>query len=239
VDAAFAAADSSTADVLVIGSDSGDKRPCLVVEPGVGGGPRQALLRDSPVALSLRDRIRRDAPALSVRDGDTVWVEDCRQGAALAKAEHGARLRVQIVDWLLQPASHADVPQLLAAALRVLGGRPGELIAQAGQPIALRSGWVDVAVSAVGAGMTASLLPADGVLHATFGAPGAVTLATPAGKTTVHVLPAVAAREGSGNVVDPALESRGGDGAWLPWLLALLLIVLCCDVYLFHRGRLP
>lgn len=238
VDAGFAKAEAANAEVLVTGADSDERRPCLVVEPGVGGGPRQALLHDSPVALSLRDRIRRNAPALPVRDGDSVWVEDCSQGGALAKAERSDRLRVRIVDWLLQPATHADVPLLLASALRVLGGRPRELLAPAGQPFAVDAGWSDAAVTASGA-VAATLLPADGVLHASSAVPGAMTLALPAGTATVHVLPVVTAIEAGRNADAPVFDGRGGDGAWMPWLLALLLIVLCLDVYLFHRGRLP
>jgi hypothetical protein len=173
-----------------------------------------------------------------VRAGDTVWVEDCNQGGALAKAERGDRLRVRIVDWLLQPSSHADVPLLVAGALRVLGGRPRGLLVPAGQPLIVPVGWADASVPVSGAS-AATLLPADGALCVTSAVPGAIALATPAGRTYVNVLPVTTASDSGDAAPAPLLDGRGGDGAWMPWLLALLLIVLCCDVYLFHRGRLP
>jgi hypothetical protein len=239
VDADFAESDEERAEVLVTAIDPDDRRPCLVVGPGTGAGPRQALPGDAlPVALSLRDRIRRDAPALPVRAGDCVWIEDCRQGGALAKAEaRDGRLRVSIVEWLLQPATHADVPLLIAGALRALGGRPRELLAPAGQPVAIPDGFAGTVAAASGATL-AKMLPASGQLRSVFPRAGTVTLTAPAGSTQVHVLPVAAARASDG-AADPALENRGGDGTWLPWLLALLVVILCIDGWLFHRGRLP
>lgn len=236
VDAELRAVDDvAAADVLVTTADVDDARPCLVLAAGVGGGARMATLEAaSPVALSLRDRQPREAAALAVVDGATVWVEDRDTGEPLVQAwRRDGRLRVAVVDWLLAPATHADVPVLLGSALQLLGGRPAMKLAIAGAPLRLPA---VIAAAADCAGE--QLLPNDGGYSVQFAAAGAETLHTPAGEVRVMVLPAMAAASGA-VADDPELETRGGDGSLLPWLAALLLLLVAVDAFLFHRGRLP
>ncbi|MBM4060567.1 MAG: hypothetical protein FJ265_05660, partial [Planctomycetes bacterium] len=149
----------AAADVVVAGTAAPDGPPRLVLTAGAGGGPRRAVATAaSPVDLSLRDRARRDAAALPDLAGARVWIADAAQGGALVAATADAgRLCVHAVDWLLQPATHADVPVLLSAALRALGGRPELPCGIAGQPLAVPAAFPVPAVRG-------ALLPVDGAL---------------------------------------------------------------------------
>src|SRR5690606_10620424 len=204
-----------------------------------GGGPREPrVTAEAPCALSLRDRVRRDAPALAAREGATVWVVDEAQGDALAFAARapGGAPRVRIVSWLLQPATHADVPVLLDTALQVLTGAPRAALAAPGEPVVLAAGLADAAFARGDGGV---VLPAGGRATAVFETRGAHGLDGPAGRAAVHVVdarvPAPPSAAGAGDDLDP----RGGSGALAPWLLALLFAVLLAEAILFHRGRLP
>lgn len=236
VDPGLRAASAAAADVLVQAHDGDEARPCLLLDAGSGGGARAAeLMSDSPVALSLRDRVRRDAPALAAVADATVWVEDRAQGAPLVQAERrGERYRVRIVDWLLQPATHADVPVLLGAALHQLGARPRQRLAIAGMPLMLPAMFAD---ATAGSG-DVRLLPADGSYRLQWGTPGLQQLHTPTGVVDVQVLAAAAAGPGVAAAA-PQASARGGDGSLLPWLAALLFLLVTLDAILFHRGRLP
>lgn len=219
------APDLAGADVLVVAAERADEpRPQLVITPGVGTGPRRAVATDAaPVALSLRDRARAAGPALPPLPGARTWFADAAQGDALVAAtatESPAQRRIHIVDWLLQPVTHADVPVLLSAALRALGGRPETAFALVGQ-LAASPAHFPVAVQRGG------LLPVGGSTPAQS---GAVTELAPVG------LPAIAAPL----VPAPAaLAERGDSGSWVPTLLLLLVLLLTVDAVLFHRGRLP
>lgn len=230
---------AEAAELIVAGSDaSDDPRPRLVLSPGVGAGRRQPLLAAGcPVGLSLRDRQRRDAPALALPAGAKVanWIDDAAQAAVLAAATvEGSRQRVHIVDWLLEPLSHADVPLLLATALHQLGGRPGMRIAVEGQPLALPMGLPGVVTSD---GVVA--MPQHGAASIAFGTAGVRAVQLPSGPVTVHVLPVTAAVPAEVAANESTLASFGGSGALAPWLLTLLVAVLLLDAWLFHRGRLP
>jgi hypothetical protein len=231
-----ATADAATADVVVAAADdAGDPRPRLVLTPGVGEGPRLALVTAaSPAPCSLRDQQRRAASALPAQAWSNVWIVDAVQGGALAAASADWRLRVQIVDWLLAPITHADVPLLLATALRELAGGPRSMLALAGQPLA-----VPAAFGASAQGPA----PVDGMLPIAFAAAGAQVVPTAAGARTVHVLAPEfvdrAASPATSLAPPTALDAVGGDGSATAWLLVLLLLVLIVDAVLFHRGRLP
>ena len=208
---------------------------------GVGDGPRQARrTADSPVPVSLRDGQRRQAAALPpLPTAATVWIEDAAQGGALAAATHdGGRARVWLVDWLVQPITRADTPALLTHALRELAARPASLLAIAGQPFVLPTGFAAAVPFADG-----RVRAVDGELVLHPQQPGATTLASPGGPRPLTVLsgaPAAGANAAAETEADaPALADRSGDGSWVPWLAVLLLLLLATDTVLYHRGRLP
>lgn len=212
------AGDPATADVVVAGADDGiDARPRLVLLPGVGLAPRLAVSTpDAPVGCSLRDMRRRAAEALPPLEGARVWIADAVSGEALVAATAAdQRLRVFVVDWLMQPVSHADVPLLLATALRALGGVPEVHTAVAGHPFAVPAAFPPVV-------RPGAVLPVGGSLPVAAGAGFAVQIAG-----TAATAPEV------------AVDGFGGAGRWTPWLLLLLVVLLAVDAILFHRGRLP
>ncbi|MCA8966442.1 MAG: hypothetical protein H6838_13180 [Planctomycetes bacterium] len=232
------------ADVLVTDANSETTRPTLSIEPGVGGGQRLAHnATGSPLALSLRDRAHADAPALAATATGvetTVWVEDLAQGAPLALAERPASgdgpARVRIVQWLLEPATHADVPALLSGALHLLGARPTELLAVEGAPTRFPAPHETLSI--------ADALPAAGQ----YVIPLASRVArwttekmerSAHGSVAVHVLAAPAASAAPPGGPEAATAAMGGDGGLAPWLLLVLFAVLAVDAFLFHRGRLP
>lgn len=214
------AGDPAAADVVVAGADDGiDARPRLVLSPGVGLAPRLAVSTpDAPVVCSLRDMRRRAAEALPPLDGARIWIADALSGDALVAATAtDQRLRVFVVDWLLQPVSHADVPLLLATALRALGGVPEVLTAVAGHPVAVPAAFPPTvrpgAVLPVGGSLPVAVAAGAGFAVQIAGAPATAT--------------------------DVAVDGLGGAGRWTPWLLLLLVVLLAVDAILFHRGRLP
>jgi hypothetical protein len=219
-DATLAAAPDTTAEVIVGVADApGDARPRLVLSAGRGDGPRFAVnTLAAPVRCSLRDRQPRDAAELPPLAGARVWIADEVRGGALAAATvaDGQR-RVWIVDWLLRPRTHADVPLLLIESLRALGGRDAVPLRIAGQALAVPA--VFPVASTRGA-----LLPVDGVLPMHSAQQPALTVPVPS-----TALP----------MTHPTLAAIGGDGSWVPWLLLLLVLLLAVDAMLFHRGRLP
>ena len=220
-DAELAAApDPSSAEVLVVAAERADEpRPQLVITPGVGAGPRRAVATDAaPVALSLRDRARAAGPALPALPGARTWFADAAQGDALVAAT--ASRRIHIVDWLLQPVTHADVPVLLSAALRALGGRPETTFALPGQVLAAPAAFPEAA-------QRGGLLPVGGSTPVHL---GAQAMLAPVG------MPAQAAPAAP---PPAALAERGASGSWVPTLLLLLVLLLTVDAVLFHRGRLP
>ncbi|MBL8898619.1 MAG: hypothetical protein JNM84_13365 [Planctomycetes bacterium] len=233
-------ADFGVAELVIAPEDdANDPRPRLVLTTGVGGGERQAeLARTAPFALSLRDRARRDAPALAEGPG-TPWVEDLRQGAALARATAEARgPRVEIATWLLEPATHADTPRLLAGALEFLAGRTEVHLAPA-------SGALEIASGIAGTASTPAALSLANAGRVRFASArdAARALALPRGSAQVALLEDLSA----GELPAPsALEnaraestSHGGSGRWIAPLLALAFLLLLVDAYAFHRGRLP
>jgi hypothetical protein len=216
-------ADASAAAVVVaLADDASDPRPRLVLSAGLGDGPRRAVLPEGvPLPLSLRDQRRRAAAALPAVDGALVWVLDAEQGQPLVQAvPHPGAARVQIVDWLLQPSTHADLPVLLSAALRELGGVGQQLLPVPGQPTWQRT-----------------LLPQK----ATAGGQLPVAGAVPA--HLQHAVPALGWRSAAAAVPAgthaPLSDTIGGAGVWAPWLLACLLLLCLIDAILFHRARLP
>lgn len=213
-------APEATAEVVVSAQDvPEDARPRLVLLAGHGGGARLAVnTAAAPVACSLRDRQPRDAGALPELPGARVWIADEAQGGALAAATSSTNRRIWIVDWLLRPRTHADVPLLLLTSLRALGDREASsMVALAGQPLAVPAAFP----AALAAG---ALLPVDSVLPLHERTSAGLAIASP-----------VAAISGS----QPTLAAIGGDGSWVPWLLSLLVLLLAVDAMLFHRGRLP
>ena len=223
------------ADVLVVaGERRADPRPQLVVDPGVGDGHRRPqLLAASPAACSLRDRERRAASALSPRTWRSVWIADAAQGDALAAAEVvDGRCRVHVVDWLLEPVTHADVPLLLVAALRELGNVPADLLAVVGQPLRLPAGF---------GAPTAAGEVVGGTSPTVFATAGRQTVAFAAGARQLHVLaPTAAPRALPAVAASPAPTTAvGGSGSLALWLLLVLFSLLVVDAVLFHRGRLP
>jgi hypothetical protein len=236
VDGELAVAEGeAAADVLVVASErTAEPRPQLVVDVGVGDGQRRPrLLAGSPAACSLRDRERRSASALPARPWSAVWIADDAQHEVLAGATVAdGRCRVHVVDWLLEPVTHADVPLLLLAALRELASAPGELLALAGQPLRVPAG--------LDAGAEAGEV-VDGTVAAAFAAPGRQDLALPAGPRQLHVLADVPAPRAVPATAAPVAPTAavGGTGSLVPWLLLLLFTLLVADAVLFHRGRLP
>lgn len=236
------------AHVLVTDARDAAPRPTLSLETGVGGGERLAqCAATSPLALSLRDRAHADAAALAPSPASvatTVWVEDLAQGAPLALAERPAdgagagagAARVRIVQWLLQPATHADVPALLAGALRMLDDRQVRRFAIAGMPTRLPAPHASLPL--------ADALPVDGSYVLPLAARVArdatdTTERTAHGSVAVHVLTAPAAASAEPPAAETPPDAMGGDGSFVPWLLLLLFALLAVDAFLFHRGRLP
>lgn len=217
---------ASEADVVVATTDAGDDpRPRLVLTPGVGDGARLAVATDeAPVELSLRDQKRRSAAGLPPSTTAAVWVADAVQGGALVAASADAqRRRIQIVDWLLQPVTHADVPVLLSAALRALGDRPELPLAVAGQSLVVPACFPVPAVAG-------AVLPVHGGVPLQYARGPAAARGFEVQLPTPAELP---------RPLPVALASIGGDGGWLLWLLSLLVLLLVLDAVLFHRGRLP
>ncbi|MBL8724606.1 MAG: hypothetical protein JNK49_11195 [Planctomycetes bacterium] len=221
------AAQASEAEVVVAAADDpADPRPRLVVSAGTGAAALQAIpTAEAPVSLSLRDRRSEGAPTLVARSGAVAWCIDAASGAPLVQAAAAPAPRVEVVAWLLQPATHADVPVLLATALHGLAGRPNAQVAGRGQPLRVP------AVLPVAAARGA-ILPAEGSLPRHL-----VEAATTAQAPLGPVLSAAP-------VVDPTarppeLAPRGGDGALAGWLFGLFLLLLLVDALLFHRGRMP
>lgn len=218
------AASADEAEVLVSAADDPtDPRPRLVVAAGVAASAMQPVVTaEAPVPLSLRDRRSVGAPTLEPRPGAVIWCADAASGAPLVQAVAAPAPRVEVVAWLLQPATHADVPVLLAAALHGLAGRPAAQVAGRGQPLQVPA--VLPIAPARGA-----MLPAAGLMprHLVAGAAtaaGPVLAAAPVVDATVRM---------------PELPPRGGDGALADWLFGLFLLVLFVDALLFHRGRMP
>jgi hypothetical protein len=216
--------DAATAEIVVASADDGvDARPRLVLTPGVGVAPRMAVATaEAPLACSLRDKRRRAAEALPPLENSRIWIADAESGEALVAATvaTGAtsappQLRVFVVEWLLQPVSHADVPLLLATALRALGDVPELHFAVAGQPVAAPAAFPPFL-------RAGAILPVGGVVSVAADTEFAVQLAA---------TPTAAA--------EVPRESLGGAGRWAPVLLLLLVVLLAVDAILFHRGRLP
>ena len=236
VDAEFALeADPAQAQVVVAAVDAEDARPRLVVHEGAGAGPRLAHLTEaSPVALSLRDRQLREAPALPELPGATAWVEDLTQRAVLAAAgAANERLRVHLVRWLLEPETHGDVPLLLRAALCHLANRPEPIVAFVGVPLAVPAGLAPASGELAEHGALRTVPQQAGAM--TLGLAGG-PLALQVAEPTAAALVAPAAPEPDG---DAATEANEGATALAPWLLALLLLALALDALWFHRGRMP
>lgn len=236
VDAEFALeSDPAQAQLVVSAVDADDPRPRLVVHEGSGAGSRLARLTDaSPVALSLRDRQLREAPALPELDGATAWVEDIAQRAALAAATAAdGRMRVHVVRWLLEPETHGDVPLLLRAALCQLANRPGTAVGFTGVPLAVPTGMAPARGE----------LPEHGAMRTVPARAGATTIDTASGPLALQVVEPTAPALVAPNPGVPAGAAepaeQGGATALAPWLLALLVLALVLDALCFHRGRLP
>jgi hypothetical protein len=233
-------AEPSNAELIIAtADDAADPRARLVISAGVGGGERRAeLARTAPFSLSLRDRTRRDAPALEGRSG-TAWVEDLRQGGTLARASVDQRgPRVEIAAWLLDPPTHADTPRLLTGALEFLAGFEAVLLAPARGGFELASATADpvrardaLALPHDGRARFASARSAAGALASAHGAAELVLLEDHAAPSTSEQQTLDATRAESG--------SRVGSGRWLMPLLLLALLLLLVDAFAFHRGRLP
>jgi len=180
--------------------------------------------------LSLRDQRRRSAPALPEVPGALVWVFDAEQGQALVQALSPVDwppnaptrppVRVQVVDWLLQPTTHADLPVLLTTALRELGGDGVALQPVPGQPL-----WQPC------------LLPQRPTRFGMQPVAGALPLHFQS--STADLGWRAASRTAPAAAVPPATNTIGGAGLWAPWLLACLLVLCLIDAVLFHRARLP
>ncbi|MBK8099872.1 MAG: hypothetical protein IPK26_22450 [Planctomycetes bacterium] len=223
------------AEVVVAAADRDDPRPHLVIAPGVGAAPRLPIVASpSPLALSLRDRRRASASALPPFAEAAIWVRDEGSGEALVAATANGRLRVFVVDWLLLPESHADVPILLRAALRQLGNWPRVELATEQQPIVLRHG-LPGAIQIDGVDLRSD----SGLTTHAFTGSGEHPIVTAAGRRTVHVLPARGPATGVVTAARPPMPALADGNGWLPVLLLVLLLAMLVDVFLFHRGRLP
>ncbi|MBK9383456.1 MAG: hypothetical protein IPN34_01330 [Planctomycetes bacterium] len=233
-------AEVASAELIVAAADeAADPRPRLVLSPGVGDGERRAeLARSAPFALALRDRTRRDAPALAAGAG-TAWVEDLRRGAVLARAAVDASgPRVEIVDWLLDPPTHADTPRLLAGALEFLAGFEELLLAPARSSFELACA-TDAAVRS----SSAQAIASAGRVRFPSAREAAGALALPHGTAELAVLEDLgapsAAEQPPLDAVRAESAAHGGSGRWIAPLLLLALLLLLVDAYAFHRGRLP
>lgn len=223
------------AEVVVTAAERLDPRPQLVIAAGIGAAPRQPrVLPESPVALSLRDRRRASAPALPAVPGAVVWVRDEMHGEPLVSATADQGLRVSVVEWLLTPESHADVPCLLSAALRQLGNWPRVELATEQQPWVLCHGLPGACrVDGLDLGIT------DGITSHAFTGIGAHPIVTAAGQRTVQVLPARGPATGAITAARPPVVAGNDANGWSTILLAVLALAMLMDVVLFHRGRLP
>lgn len=232
------------AELVVSAQDApADPRPRLVITAGVGGGPRRAeLAPTAPFALSLRDRERREATALEAERG-TVWVEDLVQGAALARAELSTRgARIELVEWLLEPATHGDVPLLLGGALELLAPDAEHVV------LAPASGALELPAGDAGLARTGDVqaLPSSGRVRFPSARASVGALELPRGSAEVaplEDLPGASAAPATPLAELDAARAespvRGGSGTWIAPLLALALLLCLVDAYAFHRGRLP
>jgi hypothetical protein len=218
-DPTFVEADTATLRIRTNADDT--TSPTLVVTAGVDPRARRPERTDRCLfPLSLHDRSGIVGGALATPPGGfrEVFVRDAATGAPLIALD-GAHpsARIHVVDWLVD-GTHRDVPTLVAAALRHLAGRPAQVERAIGEPLgALAAGDVDAAGFAP-FGPAALRIPGDA-------------------RRTLHAYASVAPTPAATPFVMP--PSLGGDGRWLPWLLAFALLLVLADQWLHHRGRMP
>ena len=216
--------------VVVVGSEvataNGTARVRILggVAPGLR---RPRATADCPIELALRDRSGPTRTALPPLDATTaadatVWIEDAVSGAPLVDARRdGGALEIRIVSWLLEPASHRNVPTLLAGALRLAAGVG---------PI----GPLPTGVRADVPAATAGLVEIDG--DVAFATDGHVALPARAGEIATVAVPGDA--DAAATETD-AGDDRGGPTPWVAFLLGAALLWVAIDAWLFAKGRIP
>ena len=199
-----------------------------IVEPPEASSGQTQATRSCPLNLSLRDH-RPDAARYATQDHH-VWVFDPQTGAALVQ-----RLgqQVQIATSLLDDPTHPDVTRLIAGSLRLLARIGDAPLVGAGRPFSMMSGNETPALLPLQPTPALSM-PMRGRYGLTLPTPGHYRL----GDSKTSAVKTLAAPPG-GRAPETETASFAGSGRLLAWFLAIALLLLLTDVWLYHRGRLP
>ncbi len=244
-DRRFIVASDGEAEALVVMAEtarSDPRSPMLVIEPGANARERRAVATSVlPLPLGTFDRTSTSGTRLDAQPGETTWVEDAftTEPLVAARPRRGdGGPQVRVVEWLLAPAAHRDVPILVCGALAMLTGVDRPARVTAGQILALPALATNPIL--VRGSETFTVLPLGGSYRFSLHRPGSAVLDDGVTSATVEVEAAAVTQRPAASSSTSHERGVVRDPVRLrTWLIAAALLALVLDIWLYRRGSVP